>query len=125
MAITKGGSLQIELTSVYLQDRSVPDTHKRDGMIDVPHRPTDVAAYGRRVAEAVQKKVRLARAGYRTDLPLILSVYANEYVTIHVDAAQWKDVVRQHESVFDEMRPFREVVVWPLVNGGVLRIRPS
>ncbi len=77
------------------------------------------------MAAAVQKKVKLARAGYRDDLPLILSVYANEYLTVHMDAERWNALVRQHETVFDDMRPFREVIVWPLVNGGALRIRPS
>jgi hypothetical protein len=122
---SSGVLVGIELTSVYLDDRSVPDLHKRGEAMKIPYLATDVAAYGTRFADAVQKKTMLARTGYRADMPLILSIYANEYVTMHMATTEWEDVVRRHQRVFDEMRPFREVILWPLVNGGVLRIRPS
>ena len=117
--------LGVELTSVYLDDRSVPDLHRRDGVPQIPYREEEIAAYGARIGAAVQKKVRLARSGYDTNVPLILSVYANEYVTIHMKEKEWQDVVDAHGPTFDDMYPITEVVIWPLVNGGVLRIRPS
>jgi len=45
---TTGALVGIELTSVYLHDRSVPDIHWRDGMMNIPYELTEVAAYGRR-----------------------------------------------------------------------------
>ena len=123
--VFSGELIGVELTSVYLDDRSVPDRHRRGGERGIPYRTEEIAAYGRRVAAAVQRKVRLARSGYDSALPLVLSIYANEYVTIHMKEKEWQAVVRAHEETFDSMRPFTEAIVWPLVNGGVLRIRPS
>lgn len=79
--ISNGELVGVELTTVYLDDRSVPDWHKRDGGLGVPYRREEISVYEWRVATAVQKKVRLARNGYDSALPLMLSVYANEYVT--------------------------------------------
>lgn len=119
-----GDLIGVELTSVYLDDRSVPDQHRRGGERGMPYRKGEIAAYGRRLAAAVQKKVRLARTGYDTALPLVLSVYANEYVTVHMSEKEWQGIVLAHEETFDNMRPFGEVIAWLLVNRGVLRIRP-
>jgi hypothetical protein len=123
--ISSGELIGVELTSAYLDDRSVPDRHKRGGGRGIPYRRKQIDAYGQRVAAAVGKKVRLARSGYDSTLPLVLSIYANEYVTIHMGEKEWQAVIRAHEETFDSMRPFTEVIVWPLVNGGILRIRPS
>jgi hypothetical protein len=117
--------LGVELTAAYLDNRSVPDFHQRTGTLEIPYRPETIADYGERVAAVVEKKIRLARSGYRVGLPLILSIYANEYVTLHMAEHHWNDVVRRHEELFDAMNPFIEVVVWPLVNDGILRVRPS
>ena len=59
-----GELIGVELTSVYLDDRSVPDRHHRGSERRIPYRRDQIAAYGRRVAAAVQKKVWLARGGY-------------------------------------------------------------
>jgi hypothetical protein len=117
--------LGVELTSVYRDDRSVPDLHQGDGVLRISCLKREMAAYGKRLAAAVEKKTRLARAGYDTSLPLILSIYANEYVTIHMGESDWHDAVRAHSETFDDLWPFTELVIWPLVNGGVLRITPS
>jgi len=42
-----------------------------------------------------------------------------------MDEKEWQGIVQAHEGTFEDMRPFSEIVVWPLVNGGVLRIRPT
>jgi len=112
--------LGVELTSVYRDDRSVPDLHQRDGMLRIPFLKREMAAYGKRLAATVKKKARLARAGYDTSLPLILSICA--YVTIHMGESDWHDAVRAHNETFDDLWRFTELVIWPLVNGGVLRI---
>lgn len=120
--IATGGLVGVELTSVYLDDRSVPDLHGRTGKFSISDDPDTAAAYGCRIAEKVQEKARLAGGGYATEYPLLLSLYANDYVTLYMDDAAWESLVRQHESTFDNIAPFIEVVIWPLLNGGVLRI---
>jgi hypothetical protein len=123
--VLNGELIGVELTPVYLDDWSVPDRHRRGGEGSIPYRKEDIAAYGRRVAAAVRRKALLARDGYDTALPLVLSVYANEYVTIHMGEKEWQRIVQAHKATFDGMRPFSAIVVWPLVNGGALRIRPT
>jgi hypothetical protein len=120
-----GEFVGVEETSTYLDDRSVPEYHQQAGVAMISGAAEGIEAYGRRIAEAVERKVRLARSGYDHNIPLMLSVYANEYVTIHMTEEHWDAVVRTHEAVFDDMSPFSEVVIWPLVNGGALRVRPS
>jgi hypothetical protein len=53
-----GAFLGVELTSVYLDDRSVPDVHKREGPFGIQCNEQEIAAYGARVVAAAQKKVR-------------------------------------------------------------------
>lgn len=123
--IETGELVGVELTSTYLDDRSVPDLHQRSGQLPIPYHPEEIAGYGYRIAEAVQEKVRLARSGYEGKYPLLLSIYANEYVTLHMDAAAWESIMRGHESTFDNIAPFAEVVIWEgdPINGRVLRKR--
>lgn len=123
--IATGERVGVELTSTYLHDRSVPDVHRGPEKVWIPDQPQDVAAYGCRIAEAVQKKIQLAQGGYKSGVPLLLSVYTNEYVTLYMDEEAWASLVREHESTFDNIVPFLEIVIWPLINGGVLRIRPG
>lgn len=120
-----GELVGVELTSIYIDDRSVPDVHRRPGYLSLPYHSEEVVAYGHRIADTVRGKVRLARGVYETGLPLLLSIYANEYLTIHMDEATWASLVREHESTFDDIAPFLEVVIWPLRNVGILRIRPG
>ena len=116
----------IELTSVYLDDRSVPDVHKKpiDGPTDIEYDPSKIEQYLGRTLNAIQKKIILARTGYDASLPLILSVYANEYICIHTDIKTWEKFVKTHEGAFDAMHPFSEVVIWNLPDDGVFSVRP-
>ena len=120
-----GELVGVELTSTYIDDRSVPDVHRRPGTLWLPYHSEEVVAYGTRIADTVRAKVRLARSGYEAGLPLLLSIYTNEYLTIHMDEATWASLVREHESTFDDIAPFAEVVIWPLRNVSVLQIRPG
>jgi hypothetical protein len=87
---TSGDLVGLELTTVYLDDRSVPDVHKRpDDILPVPFWPEEVLAYGARVADAVHRKANLARTGYTMLPTMILSVHVNEYVTVHMTEADW------------------------------------
>lgn len=118
----------VELTSVYLDDRSVPDEHipgvPEGELRDIPYDLSTLDRYKHRLVAAVEDNMRKARNGYDTFDPLILSVYVNEYVAIHLTYDDVEALVRQHKSVFDNMAPFSEIVFWNLSNNGVFAVRP-
>lgn len=102
----------VELTSVYENDRSVPDDHMRTGLVPIPENPTQLESYKTRLVEAVQDKIRKARQGYDRPRPLILSIYMNEYISIYLSVADLKAFINQNENIFDDMQPFKCVVFW-------------
>ena len=125
-----GTEYGIELTSGYLSDRSVPDDHipSLEGpyeIVDLPFNRTDHELYKVRLLEAIIAKIKKALMGYDCTRPLILSIYANEYTSIFLKQEELEQWVKSNESVFDNMHPFSEIVLWSLPNGGVFRIRPS
>lgn len=117
----------VELTSVYLDDRSVPDVHKKDeeGIVEIPYNKDELDNYMKRLVGAVIDKVCKARKGYDSSRSLILSIYVNEYISIYLGKSELEKFVRKYEGVFDAMAPFKEVVFWNLGNGGVFRVRPG
>lgn len=119
----------VELTSVYSNDRSVPDVHMvgvpAGEQVEIPYDTQELQAYEARLVSAIADKVRKARAGYDIGRPLILSLYINEYVSIYLGKAELDALVRRHQSLFDEMAPFAEVVFWNLGNREVYQIRPG
>lgn len=125
-----GHEFGVELTSVYLSDRSVPDQHIPSltgppSIVDVPFNPDEHAAYKARLLSAIKVKIQKAKNGYDLSRPLVLSVYVNEYTSLFLTQEELEQWTKDHESVLDNMAPFAEVVLWSLPNGGVLRIRPS
>ncbi len=104
----------VELTSVYLDDHSVPDFHMKDDNIPVPYNSEQIRKYEKRILEKVIGKVCKARQFYRRDLPLILSVYVNEYISMRMGIDYWKDFACRYDLLFDCIAPFKEVVFWPL-----------
>ncbi len=123
--VNSGEYVTVELTSVYDGDRSVPDVHMHEGDLQIPALPATIAAYGDRIAQKVATKVDKARRGYDTKFPLFLSIYVNEYISIHLVEKEWEQIIRTHEAVFDHMTPFAEVILWPLPNKTALRVRPA
>lgn len=119
-----GADVGLELTSVYLDDRSVPDVHMLPGDGAIPFDEQRLHLYEPRLVDAVAAKVRKALSGYSTTSPLILPLYANEHESIHMTPRDWEALVRRREAAFDDVRPFSEVVFWPLVNDGVFGVRP-
>ena len=115
----------IELTSVYLNDRSVPDIHKKplNGLVSIPYDKEQIEKYKTRLLQAIKDKIKKAYQ-YDKSYPLILSVYVNEYVSIHMDREDFESLVRANEGLFDRMWPFSEIVFWPLPNGGVFSVKP-
>ncbi len=115
------------MTSVYLDDRSVPNVHMKDieNLTDIPYDKEAMEQYMKRIIGAVMEKVSKARKGYDSRRPLILSIYVNEYISIHFGKEELDAFVRRYEGVFDSVYPFSEVVFWNLGNGGVCRVRPE
>lgn len=106
----------IELTSVYLDDRSVPDDHMREGDTFVPFSMSEIKVYERRILETIIDKVCKARRHYNYDHPLILSVYVNEYISLHMGMEYWKSFSSRYNLLFDCFAPFEEIVLWPLTS---------
>ena len=118
----------VELTSVYMDDRSVPDEHipTHEGMVDIPYDHQQLNDYLDRLADSVRDKIAKARKGYDTSRPLILSVYVNEYISIYISERHLKEMVNRHPEIFDDMSPFLEVVFWPpFGDDGVFHLRPD
>jgi len=125
---TKTGEIfGIELTSVYMDDRSVPDEHMRpiDKWEQIHEDPAAMEKYKLRLIERIRTKVQEARKHYDTTYPLILGVYINEFISIYMEESDWRNLVRDNENTFDAMEPFREIILWNLINDSAMLIRPS
>jgi len=120
---TSGEIFGIELTSEYLDDRSVPDRHMRDDLENIVENHENLDAYEKRILNRVTEKVLKARKGYDTTYPLILSVYVNEYESLSMDEDYWRAFAKKHDQLFDTIDPFVEVVFWPLPNDLVVSVR--
>ncbi|MCZ6673518.1 MAG: hypothetical protein O7C75_11345 [Verrucomicrobia bacterium] len=121
------GEYGVELTSVYLDDRSVPDVHMKDEerIVEIPYNEDEVEKYMKGLVGAVIDKVCKARKGYDSSRPLILAIYVNEYISIYLGKSELEELVLRYEGVFDAMVPFKEVVFWNLGHGGAFRVTPS
>ena len=115
----------VELTSVYLDDKSVPLVHKTStGRTDIPFDRERLEKYESRLISAIAEKVRKAREGYDATRPLILAIYVNEYIPIYLGRNELEAMVQRNEAEFDAIAPFSEVIFWNLGNGGVFQVRP-
>ncbi len=126
---TKTGDLfGVELMPVYLDERSVPDVHKKvidnNELTEILCKTDKIQEYERRLLEAVGEKIGKAE-GYDKRFPLKLSVYVNEYICIFMDEKNFQGLVNANEGLFDNMEPFSEIVFWPLPNGGVFSVKPE
>lgn len=116
-------SLGVELTSVYLSDRSVPDDHiAKPDPFQIPYDKSAIGKYKDRLFQAICEKVKKANNGYDFESPLILSIYVNEYLSIYMEKEDWNSFARDHESFWHSISPFIEVVFWPLCNSCVFSI---
>jgi len=122
-----GEEYGVELTSVYLNNRSVPDEHMPDheGVVDIPYDEEKIEQYIKRLVAAIIEKVCKARKGYDPSCPLILAIYVNEYIAIYLNKRELEAFVHRYEGLFDAMIPFTEIVFWNLGNGGVFQVKPS
>lgn len=117
----------VELTSVYIDDRSVPDKHMRGGKGEksIPDIEKELEQYKVRLINTVKTKVDKARKGYNTTRPLILAIYMNEYISIYLDESEMEPFVQRYESVFDSIAPFSEIVFYRSPKDFIFRVRPD
>lgn len=116
----------IELTSVYLDNRSVPDIHKieQEEVLEIPHDRAQFKLYLNRLVEAVKTKIKQS-SNYDKSNPLILSVYVNEYMSIYLERYDFEQMVRENSQVFDHISPFTEVIFWSLTAIDAMSVRPE
>mgnify|MGYP001457234998 CR=1 FL=1 len=123
-----GEEIGVELTSVYLDDRSVPDSHmswsEDEKIRHIPYNEDTMRKYKSRIISAIEEKIRKAIAGYDTTRQLILAIYPNEYVGIYL-YEELEQLVKDNEVLFDNMTPFSEIAFWALGDGAIFRVRPS
>jgi len=118
----------VELTSVYLDDRSVPEEHMQaqgNVLTPIDFSEARLQAYQDRLVAAIESKTRKARAGYDPSRPLILSIYVNEYIAIYLGRKELEALVQRNRSTFDGMSPFAEIVFWNIGGNDVFSVRPE
>lgn len=120
----------VELTSVYLSDRSVPDEHQKtidQGIFfeGIPFCREEMEEFKLRMVNVIRDKVKKAKSGYDLRYPLILSVYVNEYRSIYMDRKEWGQFINENDDVFDFIRPFIGVFFWSLANEEALLVTPN
>ena len=123
-----GERFGVELTSVYISDRSVPDEHKKDneGSVNIQEEIPELDEYKRRLIAAIDAKIKKAE-NYDLTNPLILSIYVNEYCSIFLDDSdEWKDFIDTHSETIDKKdNHFSEIVFWSLPNDMVISVIPE
>ena len=107
----------IELTSVYSSDRSVPNEHMNSIKSGIHDNSVEIERYKKRIIEQVLIKISKAKKGYDLRYPLILSVYINEFISIHIDRNEFQLFLEDNEATFDSIDPFSGVFFWPIGSG--------
>ena len=122
-----GKKYGVELTAVYLNDRSVPDEHMREvtGVVAIPYDEGEFEKYKERLVSAIIEKVCKARKGYDSTHLLILAIYVNEYVGIYLSKTEFEKLEQKNKAVFDDIAPFTEVVFWKYGNVDMHLVRLS
>jgi hypothetical protein len=124
---SSGIKVGVELTSVYISDRSVPDEHipSVEGAVLIPQDKEALATYKKRMVAAINNKIKKAKKDYCIIFPLILAIYINEYISIYLTSNDLESLVKENNNIFDNMFPFSEVVLWNLIDGDIFSIRHS
>ena len=101
----------VELTAVYLDDRSVMDDHrmvKSEAKSWFLHEWAQIQDYLHCIARRVEEKVSKAQ-GYDNQRDLILAVYLNERILSQYFTRELEDFIRQHHA-FRRIDPFVRIV---------------
>jgi hypothetical protein len=120
-----GRLIGVELTSVYVSNRSVPDRHIGPGNKWMPPNNEIRQTYFDRIIKAIMKKVALAKKGYDIYETMVLSLYINEYEDIYNDESDWKKWAKENDDILNNISPFTHIIFWPLINNSSFLIYPS
>ena len=115
-----GALLGVELTSVYSDDRSVPDVHmKLDNLKTIPYDPGEVERYLQQIINKAKAKADIYTRNHPGNMPLALSIYVNEYIAIHADEEEWLEVGKK---VQENLGPFQMAILWSLPDDGMVAV---
>ena len=111
---SSGTILGVELSSVYMNDRTVVDEHLREDPTDIPY-DSDTHQnirnnYFRRIVDKIKDKANKIDTGqYDISYLIILSLYLNDYYTIHIDNSEWQLFIEMNNHIFSNSKEFKEV----------------
>lgn len=120
-----GRLIGVELTSVYVSDKSVVERHMEPKNKWLPPNYEIRQAYFDRIIRAITKKVALAKSGYNVYETMVLSMYINEYEDIYNDMSDWKKWAKENDDTLDKISPFTHIIFWPLVNNSSFLLYPN
>ena len=95
------------------------------GMQEIPFDEEEIDQYKNRVIDAIKEKIAKAQKDYDTENYLILAIYINEYISIHMDDEDWESFIKEHEKLFDNVEPFSEIVFWNLPYEKAISVRSN
>jgi hypothetical protein len=103
----------VELTSVYLDDKSEARDHvgRGRGPIAIPYDARKVERYKARIMRAVEKKCRSFADGFE-GRTAVLSVYLNEYIAIHMSQEDLFELLLIHLPRVAGRGPFNQILLW-------------
>jgi hypothetical protein len=116
--------LGVEVTAVYVNDKSVPKLHISDSECTrIPFDQQEIDAYQLRVLQKIQEKINKAKHGYDLTNPLILAIYSNEYCSIYISYYDWITFFEKHRDIIESKEPFKEIALFPIQNNKILILR--
>jgi len=110
---TTGNYYGVELTSVYIDDQSVPIDHIPTLLGKKIFEYKDSKLYRSRILASVKNKIQKAEKGYDTENPIILSVYLNEYIKL---TKNFIESLVSESFILNNIEPFKAIILWPLPN---------
>lgn len=88
------GVVGIEVTSVYMDSKSVPTRHYKASCLDIYDDDAAKSKYKNNVVKAIHNKIAKARS-YVSDIDVyVLYLYLNEYIDMHIPENEWAVCVR-------------------------------
>lgn len=110
---TRGEERRVEITLVYLNNKSVIREHVRrmNGPIPIPYDAGKVERYKRQLVQAVETKCHRFKRGFGTNLA-ILSLYLNDYIAIYLAEEDLLELLLLHLPRVAGSGPFNQIVLW-------------
>jgi hypothetical protein len=103
----------VELTSVYLNDKSVETEHRlrHAKPMAIPYNARKLEAYKNRILRAIERKCKTFSDGFEGEFA-ILSMYLNEYIAIYLSREELLRLVILRFHQIAGAGPFNQIVLW-------------